>query len=342
MIRFGLFGVGFIGTVHANNIIANPRTTLGAVYDPDVDRARAIADRSGAHVATGTDDLLAQPVDAVIIASSTSAHAEQLIRSAKAGKAVICEKPIHNETRTAVEAVRVALAAGVPNALGFNRRYAREHALLKEAVASGRLGKIETMHVVCRTAEPPEPEMLVDSGGFFRISSTHFFDLACWIAGELPTRLVAYGNAWDPPIAAAGELDIAAVLLKMQSGALVTVSQSFHAVSGYDERIEVKGSKAMAESGCKPLHDFRVFDAAGSHGSPWVADWFPRMEHTYMDELDAFVDALEGKPQTNATLIDGLRAQILAEAADRSEKENISVVLDWTEVDALARDASAS
>ena len=99
MIRFGLFGVGFIGSVHANNIVANPRTALGAIYDPDMDRARAAADRSGAHVATGVDDLLAQPVDAVIIASSTSAHAEQLIRSAKAGKAVLCEKPI--QTRRA-------------------------------------------------------------------------------------------------------------------------------------------------------------------------------------------------------------------------------------------------
>ena len=339
MIRFGLFGVGFIGKVHADNIIANPRTALAAVYDPDRERARAVADRSGAHVATGTDDLLAQPVDAVIIASTTSAHAEQLTRSARAGKAVLCEKPIHNETRPAWEAVNAALAAGVPNAMGFNRRYAREHILLKEAVAGGRLGKIEAMHVTSRTAQPPEPEMLTGSGGFFRLSSTHFFDLACWIAGELPTRVAAFGNAWDPPIAAVGGLDIVAALLKMRSGALVTVSQSFHSVCGYDERIEVKGATAMAESGCKPLNDFRVYDAAGRHGSPWIADWFPRMEHTYMDELDAFVDALEGKPQTNATLIDGLRAQILAEAAERGEKENVCVALDWADVDALARAA---
>ena len=119
------------------------------------------------------------------------------------------------------------------------------------------------------------------------------------------------------------------------SGAIVGINNSYGAPYGYDERIEVMGSKAMAQSDCKPLHAFRIFDDAGRHGSRLVDGWYAHMEHTYMDELNAFVDVLEGKPQTNATLVDGLRAQIIAEAAHVSQRENRPVAVDWAEVEEL-------
>ena len=106
MVHFGLFGAGAIGSVHAKNILANPRTTLTSVYDPDETRAKAIADLCGAHLATGVDDLLSQSLEAVLIASATTAHTEQITRSAEAGKAVLCEKPIHNDLKNAWPAVR--------------------------------------------------------------------------------------------------------------------------------------------------------------------------------------------------------------------------------------------
>lgn len=337
MIRFGLFGAGVIGSVHADNIIGNPRTTLTAVYDPDELRSKAIAERCGAHLARGVDDLLAQSVDAVLIASATPAHAEQLTRSAEAGKAVLCEKPIHNDVEHAWPAVRAALAAGVPSAMGFNRRYAQEHALLKEAVTTGRLGQLEVVHVVCRTPGQPALDHLQGSRGIYNASTVHFFDLACWIAGEQPSEVFAYGATFLPSVAAVGETDTTMMLMKLASGAIVGINNSYGAPYGYDERIEVMGSKAMAQSDCKPLHEFRIFDDVGRHGSRLVDGWYAHMEHTYMDELNAFVDVLEGKPQTNATLIDGLRAQIIAEAAHVSQRENRPVALDWAEVEELER-----
>lgn len=338
MVRFGLFGAGFIGEAHAANIHANRRTALAVLYDPDKARAEAIAGRCGATVAERPEDVVGPSVDAVLIASATDAHADQLTMAARAGKAVLCEKPIHGDSVQAWAAVETALAAGVPSAVGFNRRYAHEHGLLRRAVADGRLGAPEAMHIIARTAKAQSPEYLRISGGLFHVSMTHYFDLACWLLGDLPTEIFAYGGGLtDPVYAAADQVDTAMVLMKMPSGALVHIENGFRTTYGYDERIEIIGAAGLGESGRIPLNHFRLSNAEGRHESRYVPDWFERMEHTYMDELDAFVDMLEGAPQTNATLADGLRAQVLADAAQASMVEGRPAHLDWTRLTALGK-----
>ena len=95
MLKFAVLGCGRIGRMHARNIAAHPRAELVAVYDVATAAAQSAASELGARVASTVDEVLADPqVEAVLIASSTDTHVELLTRGAKAGKAVLCEKPI--------------------------------------------------------------------------------------------------------------------------------------------------------------------------------------------------------------------------------------------------------
>src|SRR5229473_42893 len=95
MLRFGLFGAGRIGRVHAASLARHPRTELAVVYDPVEAAAREVAALYGATPTRDADAILGDPdIDAVIIASPTPTHVDLLTACAQAGQAVLCEKPI--------------------------------------------------------------------------------------------------------------------------------------------------------------------------------------------------------------------------------------------------------
>ncbi len=140
MIRIGLFGAGFIGSVHGRNISRNSDRELTVIFDPNADAARKLADETGAIAAETESDVLNRKIDAVVIASSTDTHADLLQRATRAGIPVLCEKPIHLDLKVVVDTARTCLETGTPVTLGFNRRFDREHAMLRERVANGKLG----------------------------------------------------------------------------------------------------------------------------------------------------------------------------------------------------------
>src|SRR6266545_2796757 len=95
MTDFVLFGAGRIGKLHARNLAENPRSRIAYVYDPVTEAAEALAKQYGAKVARTPEEGLADKnVKATLVASSTNTHVDLLLASARAGKAVLCEKPI--------------------------------------------------------------------------------------------------------------------------------------------------------------------------------------------------------------------------------------------------------
>ncbi len=139
----------------------------------------------------------------------------------------------------------------------------------------------------------------------------------------------------DPAIGAAGDIDTSAVLLRMPSGALVTIDNSRRAVYGYDERIEAFCSEGMVQSTLQPENHLTVHGPGGQLSAGPHTGWFERMEPTYRAELDSFVLGLEQGRVLGPTLRDGVRAQLLAEASERSRMERVSVRPDWNILDAL-------
>jgi myo-inositol 2-dehydrogenase/D-chiro-inositol 1-dehydrogenase len=140
-----------------------------------------------------------------------------------------------------------------------------------------------------------------------------------WLAGEDPVEVYAAGAALvDPAIAAAGDVDTSMLILKLASGALCHINCSRRADYGYDERVELFGSKGMAVSGPKPRREVTLYKGGSVISDGLHPGWFERMEPTFYQALDALIKAIEGEKAEYPTLVDGLKAQMIAEAAFES------------------------
>lgn len=320
MTRFSLIGAGFIGSVHAASLAANPDVDFALVYDVDQSRAEKIAQGYGARVARNLEEAFdPEAVDAVFIASSTDTHAENLRRAADAGIAALVEKPIDLDLGQAKETVEYVERAGIPASVDFNRRYYRDYIELKRVVDSGEVGEVELIQLTSRGPVSPPIEYIKVSGGQMRDQTVHFFDLARWITGLDPTEVFVTGSALaDPRIAEYGDVDTSVATLRLPNGGLVVIDSVRRTGYGYDERIEVHGSTGLVETRRQPQGNVLRYGSASTTGDSLHPGWFERVESTYASALGAFVEALQNKTPQPITLRDGLNAQAIAEAATRS------------------------
>jgi myo-inositol 2-dehydrogenase / D-chiro-inositol 1-dehydrogenase len=322
MLSVGVIGTGFIGSVHAKNIARHPGTKLVAVSDVNLDSAKKVATSTGAEVVSDVEQIFAnKEVQAVLVASSTNTHVEYLTRAAGSGKAVYCEKPIGLDYQEAERAVKAARTAGVPVMLGFNRRFDPNHAALREEVRRGDVGKLEIIQMTSRGPTLPAISYLAGSGGQMRDQTVHFFDLLRWITDDEPEEVYAVGAALvDPKVAEVGDVDTSIVSFRMASGALCQIDSSRRTGYGYDERIEVFGSKGMIESRRQRARGVSRYVGDKVIEDGLHAGWFERIEQSYYKALDAFVDSVTNGSEPAPSLEDGLRAQLLADKATESLK----------------------
>ncbi len=316
-IAFGLIGAGVIGRVHARNIAGRPDAQLRWVVDSDAPRGNGLAAEYGARFCASVDDMLADPsVQVVVIGSSTDVHEAHLLASVRAGKAVLCEKPLADSLDGARSCLDAARAANVVAAIGFNRRFDVHHRAVFDRIRAGEIGAVENVHIVSRSSDASPPAAAHRAGGMLREKGTHFYDLASWMVGSEPVEVYAAGAClFDPAYAAHGDVDSAALTLRFASGALATFSFSRRTAYGYDEMIEVFGSKGMLQScrqrqrGVSLYQNDKVVDD-GIHPT-----WYERFAPTYVALLDAVIEAVRAGTPVEPSLEDGMRAQAVAEAA---------------------------
>ncbi|HET7238353.1 MAG TPA: inositol 2-dehydrogenase [Terrimicrobiaceae bacterium] len=330
MLKIAVIGAGFIGSVHAKNVALHPATQLVAVSDVNLEAARKLAATTGAKAVADAADIFSdKEVEAIFICTSTNTHVDYLKRSAQAGKAVYCEKPIGLDYQEAAEAVRVVRATKVPAMLGFNRRFDPNHAALQEAVRSGEVGKLEIIQMTSRGPSLPAISYLATSGGQLKDQTIHFFDLLRWITGDEAQEVYAIGAAMvDPKVAEVGDVDTSIAAIRMASGALCQIDSARRTGYGYDERIEVFGSKGMVESRRQ-----RVRGVSRYLGDKVIDDglhpgWFERIEQSYYRILDAFAETVAKGTEPSPSLEDGLKAQLLADKATESLKSGKPVKID--------------
>ena len=328
MLRFGLFGAGRIGSMHARNLAANPRIELAYVYDIDEPAARKAAEGAGARVAPDITTILTDAtVDAVLIASPTNTHVDLIIQAVEAGKAVLCEKPIDLDINRANRCRDKIADCKVPIQIGFNRRFDPSHSALNEAVQNGDIGRIEKLIITSRDPAPPPIDYVKVSGGLFRDMMIHDFDLARFVMGEEPTEISAMGSALvSPDIASLGDIDTAMVIMKMTSGALCHINCSRRAVYGYDQRLEAFGPGGMLLSNNRTKTTVeRYGKQATAAREPLLNFFIERYSEAYFNQVNAFVDAVEQGRPAAPSFEDGRRALILANAAGESLETRRSV-----------------
>lgn len=330
MAKFALFGAGFIGKIHGANIAKHPQSELAYVYDVNTAAAEDLATKLGAKVASNPEEIWTSDVDAVLIASSTNTHADLLSCAIQAGKPVYCEKPIDLDVNLVKAVVQQAHTTSLPILVGFSRRFDANHLGVRVALQTGEIGRLEMMHITARDPKPPSLDYVKVSGGQYRDQTIHFFDMTRWLANEDPVEVYAAGAALvDPAIGEAGDVDTSMLILKLPSGAMCHINCSRRADYGYDERVELFGSKGMAVSRRKPRREVTLYKGNSVLSEGLHAGWFERMEPTFYQALDAFIKALQGEATEYPTLMDGLKAQMIAEAAYESLKTNKPVPITY-------------
>jgi myo-inositol 2-dehydrogenase / D-chiro-inositol 1-dehydrogenase len=329
MMKLGILGAGRIGAVHARNAAANPRIALVALSDVISAAAEALSKETGAP-AWPMEAVLEDPsIDAVLLATPTDTHADLCERAAAAGKAVFCEKPVDLDAARVRACLARVEAANVAFFVGFNRRFDPSFARFKRRLDDGEIGGIEVLSITSRDPSPPPIAYIERSGGLFRDMMIHDLDMACWLLGETPSRVHAAAAVLvDPAIGAAGDVDTAVVTLAFRSGRLCQISNSRRATYGYDQRIEAHGSLGMLLADNR--HDTTVSraDAAGFTRDPAQHFFLERYAEAYRAELDAFARCvIDGRdPSPNGD--DGLRALILADAANESARTGRTVEIE--------------
>ena len=154
-LRIGLLGAGRIGKVHASAIGATEGAVLTAVADAFPDAAAGVAAAHGADVASIDDILADRDIDAVFITTPTDMHADLIIRSAHAGKAIFCEKPIDLDVARVTECLSAVATTSTTLMVGFNRRFDPNFRAVRDRIDAGDIGAVEMVVITSRDPGPP-------------------------------------------------------------------------------------------------------------------------------------------------------------------------------------------
>ena len=324
-LNIGIIGAGRIGKVHMQSITYNvPTAKVLGITDVFKDGLQELADKYGIEkVYNDYKEMLAdKDIDAVLVCSSTDTHADISIEAAQAGKHVFCEKPV-DLTPEKVQAVIDAVAkAGVKLQVGFNRRFDHNFAHVRSLINDGKVGNLELIKITSRDPEPPPAEYAAVSGGMFLDMTIHDFDMARFLAGSDVTEVYASATCLvDPAIGEAGDVDTAIINLKFENGALGVIDNSRRAAYGYDQRIEVFGSKGAAMAANDTPTNVTIMNAEGVTTDKPLYFFLERYMQSFRDEMIQFVDAVLNDKETPTTGVDGLNSILVALAAKKSVKE---------------------
>ena len=224
-IRFAILGAGRIGQVHARAVAGNDDAVLAAVFDPVAEAASAVSTQYGAEMRTVDEIASAADIDAVVLCTPTDLHAEQIELFSRAGKAVFCEKPIDLDSARVRACLEVVEETGATLMVGFNRRFDPHFMGVKAAISDGRIGTPEMGVITSRDPGAPPAEYIRRSGGIFKDMMIHDFDMAVFLMGDMPVRVMATGSVLtDPAIESLGDYDSASAVLSWVDGRQMSIS----------------------------------------------------------------------------------------------------------------------
>ncbi len=321
-------GAGRMGARHGENLAAGARSRVAWIVDPAEGAARALAERCEARWAPDLGQALESPdVDAVVIATPSTLHAQAVEAALDRGKAVFCEKPLHvglEPTRALVR--RIERAAGYFQ-IGFMRRYDPAYAEAHRAAAAGELGRIRHALAVSRDPLPPPEAYIAVSGGIFLDLGIHDIDLVRWLVGDEIVQVHAQGNVGDTAYLAAHEdAEEAQVLARCAGGATATLLMSRTSLYGYDIRTELWGTEGTLSVGYLREPAVTRHDPGGVHHSA-VAGFLDRFAEAYRREMDDFVVRVLSDQPSPAPARDALVAAEVAQACRQSFLDGTTVTV---------------
>ncbi|WP_312520286.1 inositol 2-dehydrogenase [Anaerospora sp.] len=330
-IKVGVIGAGRIGKIHASNIIKNfADVEVKAVADIYADAIKDWAAELGIqHVYADYKKIIEdKDIDAVIICSSTDTHSQITIEAAQAGKHIFCEKPIDYDIARIHQALEAVKLAGVKFQVGFNRRFDHNFKKVRELIQNGSIGDVQIVKVISRDPAPPPAEYVKVSGGMFLDMTIHDFDMVRYLTGSEVTEV--YANAAvlvDKAIGEAGDVDTALISLKFANGAIGMIDNCRQAVYGYDQRVEVLGTKGgITVTNDTPTTVVVSTECAVTADKPKYF-FLERYMESFEAEMKEFFQSIVTNTEPVVTGIDGLKPVLIGLAAKKSHEEGRPVKL---------------
>jgi myo-inositol 2-dehydrogenase / D-chiro-inositol 1-dehydrogenase len=323
-INVAVAGLGRIGKIHLKNLAGN-FSEIKVVAAMDVfDESKAIADEFNVPLFVKTfDDLLAVPgLNAVVICSPTDTHADYVIKAARAGKHIFCEKPLDLSLERVQEVLDVVEETGVKLMLGFNRRFDPEFKKIRGLVENDAVGDPQIIKITSRDPGPPPISYIKVSGGMFLDMTIHDFDMARYISGKKVKEVYAKATVKvDPEIGDAGDVDTAVITLTFEDDSMAVIDNCRKAAYGYDQRLEVFGSKGMAQMENNFPNTHKLYTEAGVSGDLPLHFFLERYDASYNQEIREFIDALVSGGAMPVDGEDGLISIAMGLAAKKSVEE---------------------
>jgi predicted dehydrogenase len=248
---FAIVGAGSIARIHASAIAATPGATLQAVHDCAAAKARAFAAEFGGEPSDNLEEVLARhDVDVVCVTVPNSLHGEITLQALRAGKHVVCEKPLEITTARIDEMIAAAEQSGRILAPVFQLRFQAGAGYLKQAVVSGRFGRLSLCSAYVKwwrdssyyTGSSWRGSTELNGGGALMNQAIHAVDLLQWFVG-MPVAVSAQTRTRIHPIHVE---DTAAVVLEFASGAIGVIEAATSCFPGMQQRIELSGEKGTA------------------------------------------------------------------------------------------------
>jgi len=337
-LRLAVVGVGRMGVTHAENITSRVRgAQLVAVTTSSAERAAEARRRCGAvTVCASLDELLQESLDAVVIASSTSAHVDNVEACAAAGVHILCEKPLGLTLEDCDRAASAAREAGVKLMLGHVRRFDDGYSEAKRIVESGSIGRPVLYRAISGDVDPP-PASFADlnvSGGLIVDAGYHDIYLGRWLMGSEIVRVYGEGAALvDEGVRSMGDVDNAIVSAKFADGAMGTLTVSRTARYGHDLRVEVIGDEGAVQVGRLRKTPVRLLDRSGAHHDAMMTTP-DRLGDAFVTMMQAFVDCVVDDTEPPVTSADARATLAVALAGRRSIQTGEPVEVGGTETTA--------
>ena len=327
-IKFAILGMGRIGKVHADTIQANSNAELAAIHDPINNEIDRLQKRYSCQQMSLDDISNNDQIKGILICTPTDTHVDLIKRFLYTKKAVFCEKPLDLNLRKVKKLVQLVSESKSQVMLGFNRRFDPHFAKLKAHLTKKEIGDIEQITITSRDPNPPTIEYIKQSGGIFKDMAIHDLDMAVFLADEKIQSITALGsNFVSKKIEQAGDYDTATILMRTISGKQISIINSRRATYGYDQRVEVHGSKGSLKVNNPTLSEIELAKEAGTTKDRLHHFFMTRYIDAYKNQIDYFVDCIKKRSMPKPDSYDGYYALYLAENALKSAKTGRTVYL---------------
>lgn len=332
-IRCAVLGLGRLGYWHAENLAFNvPGAKLVKVIDPIEGRAEEVAKKlmvSG-YSQDPNDAFLDKTIDAIVIVTPTSMHAEMIKCASENGKHIYVEKPLTDNLEDAKDVIRVLEENNTICQVGFMRRFDSAYVAAKKKIDAGIIGKPLYFKGITRDGNVPHENFIKNSGGIFLDVSIHDYDIARFLMGDDDVNSIhATGNILmesNKFMEKYNDVDQGISTIRFKSGAAADIETMRIGDYGYDIRGEVIGTAGAIKIGSMRESDIEVF-TTNQQSRDLVQDFPTRFKQAYLDEITHFVYCLQTGLEPRCTALDGKKALEISIAATKSYEKEKEIII---------------